>query len=382
MTSPERYVSTAAIRRAVSGREVDILAALGIQCCGSQHIHCPYPDHADNHPSWRWDAEKGCAYCTCTRSDSIFDVIGKLKGISFEAAKIVAAELIGRTDLIRDRRSQQYGFATATQLLNPPADNRDDALAWKYLAHRLDIQPSVVPRRTTKVVGIKSLPYFDPPKVKGGKSFHVGNFPAAVFETADPDGKTHAHRIYLATKGEGKAELGLKPDGTPRDPKKAARKSKDENTAGRAVIWGDPLKAETEIISEGIETAAAVALAFQPEIACGKIMVAACITAGGVEAFKAWPAAKLVIVGADRDERPDNGNPPTRRGEIAALNFAQLHSHQIAVSAKRSTGLMCFGAMVLRRYALECWERSLSRRLTGHRMKASRRNLIMRTTLR
>jgi hypothetical protein len=95
MTSVERYVSTAAIRRAITGRETEILAALGIRCCGSQHIHCPYPSHADNHPSWRWDAEKGCAYCTCTRSDSIFDVIGKLKGISFEVAKIVAAELIG-----------------------------------------------------------------------------------------------------------------------------------------------------------------------------------------------------------------------------------------------------------------------------------------------
>jgi phage/plasmid primase-like uncharacterized protein len=332
MTAAERYVSTAAIRLAVSGRELDILAALGVHWCGSQHIHCPYPDHADKHPSWRWDAEKGRAYCTCTRSDSIFDVIGKLKDISFEIAKIVAAELIGRIDLIRDRRSQQYGSATPTQLLNPPAENRNDALAWKYLAHRLDIQFSVVPRPTTKVVGIKSLPYFDPPKVKGGKPLHVGDFPAAVFETTDRDGHTHAHRIYLTADGAGKAELGVMAGGTPRNPKKAAKKRTNENTAGHAVIFGDPSKAETELIFEGIETATAAAFAFEPEIACGKIMVGACITAGGIEAFKPWPAAKLVIVGADRDEHSENGNPPTRRGEAAALKFARLHHHELAVS--------------------------------------------------
>jgi hypothetical protein len=160
MIAAERYISTAAIRRAVGGRELDILAALGIQCCGSQHIHCPYPDHADKDPSWRWDAEKKRAFCTCTRSDSIFDVICKVKGVGFEVAKIMAAEMIGRTDLIRDRRSQRYGSATATQLRNPPADNRDDALAWKYLAHRLDIQPPSKTRssRSQETTNTPSVP--------------------------------------------------------------------------------------------------------------------------------------------------------------------------------------------------------------------------------
>lgn len=263
MIPARSYVATAAIRRAISGRELDVLTALGIQCCGSQHIHCPYPDHADKHPSWRWDAQKSRAYCTCTRSDSIFDVICKVKGVGFEVAKIMAAEMVGRTDLIRDRQSQRYGSATATQLLNPPVENRDDALAWTYLAHRLDIQPSMVPRPTTKVVGIKSLPYFDPPKAKGDKPFRVGDFPAAVFETVDREGQTHAHRIYLATDGVGKAELGVMADGMPRKPKKAAKKRSNENTAGRAVIFGDPSKAETEVIFEGIETATVAAFAFQ-----------------------------------------------------------------------------------------------------------------------
>ena len=43
------------------------------------------------------------------RSDSIFDVICKMKGISFDAAKVEAAKIIGRTDLIRRRRQKNNG---------------------------------------------------------------------------------------------------------------------------------------------------------------------------------------------------------------------------------------------------------------------------------
>jgi hypothetical protein len=176
------------------------------------------------------------------------------------------------------------------------------------------------------------LAYFDAAQHKGEKPFHVGDFPAAVFETVDRNDCRHAQRIYLACGGFGKAELGLCADGAPRDPKKSARKIGNETTAGRAVIWGDPSKAETAIICEGIETAAAVAFAFAAEVTSGTAMVAACITAGGVQAFKPWPAAKHVIVGADRDEFSEHGKPPSRRGEIAAQKFAQLHHGEIAIS--------------------------------------------------
>jgi hypothetical protein len=78
----------------------------------------------------------------------------------------------------------------------------------------------------------------------------------------DCEGKLHAHRIYLSPGGEGKAELGITPEGEQRNAKKSAKKTNGDNTAGRAVIWGDPSTAETEMIFEGIETAAAAALAF------------------------------------------------------------------------------------------------------------------------
>ena len=107
MTAREAFVPTGAIQHAVVGRENGILAALGICWTGrSQHINCPYPDHADNHPSWRWDATKRRAFCTCTKPGSIFDVVCKMKEVSFEAAKIIVAEMIGRADLIRRTRGK------------------------------------------------------------------------------------------------------------------------------------------------------------------------------------------------------------------------------------------------------------------------------------
>jgi hypothetical protein len=138
MRAAEPYVATAAIRREVSGRETEILSALGIPWTGgSQHITCPYPTHADKNPSWRWDAVKSRAYCTCTPSDSIFDVIRKVKGVSFEEAKIMAAEIIGRPDLISERNAQPYSRVDAVSLLNPAPKNSDDDLCWRYLAQRL-----------------------------------------------------------------------------------------------------------------------------------------------------------------------------------------------------------------------------------------------------
>src|SRR5436190_24276556 len=101
MSGGERYVPTKAIGDEVRGRESAVLTALGIHWDGkSSHIRCPYPDHEDQHPSWRWNQAKRRAHCTFTASASIFDVVAKVRGIGFEAVKIAVAEILGRADLI------------------------------------------------------------------------------------------------------------------------------------------------------------------------------------------------------------------------------------------------------------------------------------------
>ena len=121
---------------------------------------------------------------------------------------------------------------SAASLLQPPADQQDPNLARAYLAHRLGVPPDQVAMPSTPVVGWRALPYYDPPPKKGGKPTLVGHHPCIVFGTIAQDGRKHAHRIYVAAGGAGKAELGVDPDGHPRDPKKSAKLAAGQSAAG------------------------------------------------------------------------------------------------------------------------------------------------------
>jgi MarR family len=98
-----RLVDSAKIRAALKGCETKVLDALGIPWRqGKPHISCPYPDHVDHHPSWRWDARKVRAYCSCHRGGrSVLDVIMHMERMDIGPAMVRAAELLGRADLVR-----------------------------------------------------------------------------------------------------------------------------------------------------------------------------------------------------------------------------------------------------------------------------------------
>ena len=96
-----RRVSWRTIKEVVKGRETGVLDALGIDWRSPEtHIRCPYPEHADHNPSWRWDVAVARARCSCDSSASIFDVIMKVRDVDFSEACVIAAEMIGRDDLI------------------------------------------------------------------------------------------------------------------------------------------------------------------------------------------------------------------------------------------------------------------------------------------
>ena len=106
----DRFVTTADILAAIKGHEPDVLDALNIRWRdGKPHVTCPYRDHDDNNPSWRWDDRKKRACCSCTPSASILDVVMKVEGIDLAQAKVRTAELLNRSDLIRERRRKKKG---------------------------------------------------------------------------------------------------------------------------------------------------------------------------------------------------------------------------------------------------------------------------------
>jgi hypothetical protein len=337
MTDAARSVSTTAIKTAAKGGEPEILDGIGIDWkSGRPHILCPYGTHADTNPSWRWDERKARAFCTCIeKSHSIFDVVMGKEAIGFEAAKVRAAQLLGREDLIRKRDNfTGYQATDARSLLNAPADNRDDELPFRYLAARLGIDPAEVPRPETPVAGIRSLSYFDPSSNPRRKPKEIGTWPCAIFGTLAADGRYHAHRIYLSEDGTGKAELGHRSDGHPRNPKKSAKTIAGQpSVAGRSVFWGDPGLVPHIVLAEGIETACAIAYALRSEIEAGTVAVAAAISAGGMEAFQLWPPTRNITVAADRDEGTKaDGREGSRRGERAARKFGLLNHDRVAIN--------------------------------------------------
>jgi hypothetical protein len=102
MNGTTRYVPTNAAKAAARGREADIVRAIGIPWNGrTDHLTCPDPAHTDHNPSWRL-MPGGYAVCTCRGPHSVFDVIGYVEGLDFEASKIRVAEILGRADLIVD----------------------------------------------------------------------------------------------------------------------------------------------------------------------------------------------------------------------------------------------------------------------------------------
>jgi hypothetical protein len=126
------YVPTRDIRAAVAGREGEVLAALGInRSAGNTHICCPFPNHNDANPSWRWDAGKARAFCTCDQPASIFDIVMKMRVLDFDGTKIEVARLIGRADLIREPRAGKMTAAACStrRPTRPPPSCRADTSA-------------------------------------------------------------------------------------------------------------------------------------------------------------------------------------------------------------------------------------------------------------
>ncbi len=318
------YVKTSHIKAAVQGNEPLVLEALGIDWrAGKPHIRCPYPSHDDGNASWRWDERKARAFCSCIeKSHSVFDVIMAMEGCDFEAAKRRVAELIGRADLIQTKgdsaaksRPGPGGHLKqdAESLLNAKPEQRDDDIPRRYLAARLGIAEADVLMPASPVVGIKSLGSFVPGRGKA-KFEPLKVCPCAVFAMTGPDGRRHAHRIFLNDAATGKAEL---PEG--HKVKMLCAVPQGEDCSGLAVVWGAPETAPRLVLAEGIETAQACAQTFKTEVEAGEVAVVAAISTSGMKAFRPWPATREVIVAADRD--------PNLAGEKAARDFALKHLH-------------------------------------------------------
>ena len=86
----------------IAGRETEVLDALKIEwrkASNGKHIHCPFPDHEDRNPSWRWDTKTVRWHCTCgERSGSVFDAAIRMgRASDWKGVRRVKQPLTSRT---------------------------------------------------------------------------------------------------------------------------------------------------------------------------------------------------------------------------------------------------------------------------------------------
>ena len=97
------------------------------------------------------------------------------------------------------------------------------------------------------------------------------------------------------------------------------------------MFWGEPATAHRLLVAEGIETAAALALAYRAEIEVGDMAIAAALSTSGIRTFVPWPATRIVTFAADRDEARAPDDRGYRAGERAARAFALAHHERLDV---------------------------------------------------
>jgi DNA primase len=271
----------------VAGRQLEILRALGIQWNPSrsrQHIQCPFPDHADQHPSWRWDDGKGRYFCTCGSGD-VLGATMKMRGLQWREAADYVREALGETAHPARRSPDGYDPDRYLRVLLRSGSGQA-TLADVYLQSR----------------GIALAPWPDALRFNASTYCKATNshLPAviALMSTAPDAEPTSVLRIYLTSDGKAKAAIS--------EPKLSLGKP----LAGKAVWLGEP--GERIIITEGVEDAAACLIACETFAAAG---------IGANTANIVLPASiREAIIFADRD---DDGQGLRIAGRLAE----RLHAH-------------------------------------------------------
>jgi hypothetical protein len=272
-----RKRDAAAVKKELQGREIELLNHLGIDWAPKKrtHINCPFPDHDDKNPSWRWDDAGSRFFCTCApQGGDVFDVCARLNGWGLaEALAYVEDVFLRRAPIFscKEKVPEAPGKQTQTaaaglwEKAGPVADQGE-----RYLAEARGIE---LPGWPPPLRFSPSLCHRD----KDGAFSHRPAIVAAM--SKGPGGPVLAiGRIWLAEDGYGKALV---------TPAKAALGS----IKGLACWFGTP--GPVLVIVEAIEDALTL-------LAAGVPFVCAAFTGPNVANVRPPACVKEIVVFGDR----------------------------------------------------------------------------------
>ena len=270
------------VQRAVLGREVEVLRSLGIDLKGRQHICCPYPNHDDRHPSWRWDARRSRAFCSCSsRGEDVFGVVGLVEGLAFPAAVHRVAEFLGlRGDAAAPLPRPRKVVEEAPE---PTGINDYGRRLWDQT---LPIEPTSVAAKYLLSRGCSLPPpdgdlrWLPAHRHPAGEAWPVL---VGLVTHAVTNAPLTLHRTWIARDGDGKASVEKQRLLLRNCPKRH----------GVIRLWPDDDVILGLGIAEGVESALAAARVYRP--------MWACIDAGNVTNFPVLPGIESLTIFADHD---------------------------------------------------------------------------------
>src|SRR5579859_1078850 len=227
-------------------------------------------------------------------------------------------------------KKKRFQTTDPVALLMPPAEFSADQLPAAFLAHQLGIDVDQVVMPDTPTAGWTEMAYFDPPSGQEPRPTLLGDYPCAIFATADSSGQRHGLRIYVAPDGNGYADLGQGREGIPRSAVKLAKKRVGERVAGFGVVWGRQATAKHFVLCAGVDSGAAIAYALKDRLSTDWAVIA-CMDSDSMDAWVPPAHAEMVVVACDRDEDKSKAGRRFRRGELAGKRFAGRHAAVIEI---------------------------------------------------
>ena len=296
--------------RRSAGHETDVLKALDIGGRTAPRTYVPLSRSRGSRTHRGAGTSEGRAYCTCIRGAAL-DLRCRHagRGHRLRGGQAAGRQILGRHDLI-ETKGESNGWTQPACCSRRPssattarrAGTRPIGSAWRRSRCRC--------RRPRSSAGAQ-LAYYDPPARKGGKPRLVGHHPCVVFETVAPDGRRHAHRIYVALDGrrQGRArrrprrptarpeEVGA-PEGGPE--RRRLRRALGRPGDGTAPAGRGRHRDRRPRSRSRTRPRSRPASSRSPR-PCRR---------SGIRAFVPWPATRRITIAADRDE----DRPPDDRG--------------------------------------------------------------------
>lgn len=144
-------------RNEIAGREATVLEAWGVSPPVRGHMRCPFPDHEDRRPSWRFDFRQGRYHCSCGSGDLV-DIARRMLGCDEREAIASIRRTLGlplpgldRTEAPEERLARLTGARARAEAARAARGEQRRQKAVQQLAKVLAMSDRAVSARRSPV---------------------------------------------------------------------------------------------------------------------------------------------------------------------------------------------------------------------------------------